>query len=104
MGAPSSGVCCHSRVGNRDRVDAGGLPPLDLVAMPVNGPMVGAAEGNGEFIADPASHGSRLHESQVMGIARLPPAQQAWLRPHELQMGAIAIATRFADGPKRATA
>jgi hypothetical protein len=85
-------------LGNRDRVDAGGLPPIDLVATSVNVPMVGAAERNGEFIADPAPHGPRLHESQMVSIARLPPAQKARLRCHELQMGAIAIAARFAEG------
>ena len=98
MGAPLSRVCCHSRVGNRHRVDAGGLPPIHLVAMPVNGPMVGAAERNGEFIADPAPHGPRLHEPQMVSVRRLPPAQKARLRRHELQMGAIAIAARFAQG------
>jgi hypothetical protein len=30
--------------------------------------MVGAAERNGEFIADPAPDGSRLHEPQVMRV------------------------------------
>jgi hypothetical protein len=32
-----------------------------------------------------------------MGVARLPSAQQAWLRRHELQVGAIAVAARFAQ-------
>jgi hypothetical protein len=40
-------------LGDRRGVDAGGLPPIDLIAVPVNGPMVGAAERNGEFVADP---------------------------------------------------
>jgi hypothetical protein len=66
--------------------------------MPVNGPMVGAAERNSEFIADPAPHGSRLHEPQMVSVRRLPSAQKARLRRHELQMGAIAIAARFAEG------
>ena len=85
-------------LGNRDRVDAGGLPPIDLVAMPVNVPMVGAAERNGEFVADPTPHGSRLHEPQMVSVRRLPSAQEARLGRYELQMGAIAIAARFAEG------
>jgi hypothetical protein len=59
--------------------------------------MVGAAERHRELVADPAPQGSGLHESEVMGVRRLPPAQQAWLRCHELQMGAITVAARFAQ-------
>jgi hypothetical protein len=33
-----------------------------------------------------------------MGVRRLPPTNEAGLRRHELQMGAIAVATRFAQG------
>src|SRR5580693_5325428 len=65
--------------------------------MPVNGPMVGAAERDREFIADPAPHGSRLHEPQMVRVRRLPSAQKARLRRHELQMGAVAIAAWFAE-------
>ena len=57
--------------------------------------MVGAAERHRELIADPAAQGPWLHESEVMGVARLPPTEQAGLRRHELQMGAIAVAARF---------
>jgi hypothetical protein len=65
--------------------------------MPVKGTMMGAAERDRELIADPAAQSLGLHESQVMGVARLPPAHEAWLRSHELQMGAVAIAARFAQ-------
>ena len=83
----------------RDRhcVDAGRRPPRRLVAMPVKGTMMGAAERDRELIADPAAQGLGLHESEVMGIARLPPAEKARLRRHELQMGAISVAPRFAQ-------
>jgi hypothetical protein len=30
--------------------------------------MVGAAERNGEFVADPAPHGSRLHEPKAVHL------------------------------------
>ena len=98
MGAPSSRVCCHSRWAIATGSMPADLHHADLVAVPVNGPMVGAAERNGEFIADPAPHGSRLHEPQMVSVRRLPSAQKARLRRHELQMGAIAIAARFAEG------
>jgi hypothetical protein len=88
-------------VRHRHRVDVGGLPPRRLIAVPVEGAMVGAAERHRELIADPASQGPRLHESEVMGVARLPPAEEARLRRHELQMGAIAVAARFAQGEGR---
>jgi hypothetical protein len=59
--------------------------------------MMSAAQWHRELIADPAAQGACLHESEVMGVARLPPTEQAWLRRHELQMGAIAVAARFAE-------
>jgi hypothetical protein len=34
----------------------------------------GGAPLHRELIADPAAQGPRLHESEVMGVARLPPA------------------------------
>jgi hypothetical protein len=82
---------------NRHRVDAGGPPPIDLVAVPVNRAMVGAAEGHRELIADPAPEGLRLLEPEMMSVGRLPTAEEAWLRGHELQMGAIAVAAGFAE-------
>jgi hypothetical protein len=84
-------------VRNSDRVDPGGLPPCRLVATPVKSTMVGAAQRHRELIADPAAQGPGLHEPEVMGIARLPPTEQAWLRRHELQMGTIAVTARFAQ-------
>jgi hypothetical protein len=48
-------------VGECHRVDAGGLPPCHLIAAPVKGPMVGAAQRHRELIADPAPQGHRLH-------------------------------------------
>jgi hypothetical protein len=68
--------------------------------MPVKGTMMSAAERDRELIADPSTQSLGLHESQVMGVARLPPAQKAGLRRHELQMGTIAIAARLAQGKR----
>jgi hypothetical protein len=85
-------------VRNRPGVEAGGRPPRRLVAVPVKGTMMGATERDCELIADPAAQGLALHDSQAMGVARLPPAHEAWLRSHELQMGTIAVAARLAQG------
>jgi hypothetical protein len=82
---------------NHHRVYASGPPPIGLIAVPVNGSMVGPTERHREFIADPTPHGSRLHEPQMVSVGRLPSAEKAWLRRHELQMGAIAVAPRFAQ-------
>jgi hypothetical protein len=90
------GVLPHP-VRNSDRVDASGRPPCCLIAAPVKSTMVGAAQRHRELIANPAAQGPGLHESEVMGVARLPPTEQAWLRRHELQMGAIAVAARLAQ-------
>ena len=38
-----------------------------------------AAEGNGELVADLETDGSRLGKPQVMGIGRLPAADEAGL-------------------------
>jgi hypothetical protein len=53
--------------------------------------MVGAAKGNGELVADPATQRARLGKSQVVGIRWPAPAHQAWL----LQVRTIAVAARF---------
>ena len=96
-GRPVESGVLPQPVGNSDRVDAGRRPPYRLVATPVKGAMMGAAQGNRELVADPAAQGPWLHESEVMGVARLPSTEQAWLRRHELQMGAVAVAARFAQ-------
>jgi hypothetical protein len=83
-------------LGKRHRVDVRGLPPRRLVAVSVNGPMVGTAERHREFIADPPSHRSRLYEPQMVSVRGLSPTQQARLRRYELQVGAIAVAAWFA--------
>ncbi len=73
-GCPIEAGVLPQPLGDHHRVDASGPPPIDFVAVPVNGPMVGAAERNGEFVADPAPHGSRLRKPQMVSIRRLPSA------------------------------
>src|SRR5436190_4008841 len=59
--------------------------------------MVGAAERHRILVADFAAQGPRLHEAQVMRLGGLPLTPKTWLRRHELQMGAIAVAARLAQ-------
>jgi hypothetical protein len=84
-------------VRNRRGVDAGGRPPRRLVAMPVKGPMMGAAERDRKLIAHPATQSLGLHESEVTGIAGLPPTNQSRLRRHELKVSTVAIAAWLAQ-------
>jgi hypothetical protein len=66
--------------------------------MPVNLTMMGAAEWHRELVADFPAQGSWLHESKVVSHGRLPFAEKARLRRHELQMHPIAVTARLAQG------
>jgi hypothetical protein len=55
------------------------LPPSHLIAGLMQLPMMPAAKGNGELIADFETQGSGLREPQVMRIGRLPAADEARL-------------------------
>jgi hypothetical protein len=57
--------------------------------------MVDTTKRNRELVADPPAQRPRLCKSQMVGVGRPAPAQQARLRCHELQMRTIAIAARF---------
>jgi hypothetical protein len=63
----------------------------------MEGTMVGAAKGNGELVADPATPRARLGKLQVVGIRWPAPAHKAWLRGYELQVRTIAVAAWFAQ-------
>jgi hypothetical protein len=81
-----------------DRVEVGFAPPRRFVAASMKGAVMAAAEGDYEFVADPAAQRPRLGEPQVVGIRGSPPTQKAWLRRHELQVCSIAVTARFAQG------
>ena len=59
--------------------------------------MVDATKRNRELVADPPAQCPRLCKPQMVGVGRPPPAQQARLRCHELQVSAIPITSRFAQ-------
>ena len=64
------------RAGGVDRIHPSIPPPHGLVAAAVDFAVVSPTQGDGEFIADLASKRSALGKSQVMGVRRLPPANQ----------------------------
>ena len=64
-------------------------PPSDLVAKPMQIPMVLTAQGHGVLITDLASEGSWLCKFQVMGIAGRASADETWLRRDEGEMGLV---------------
>ena len=58
---------------------------------------MGSAQRYREFVADFAPHRAPLSEPQMVGVGGAAPADQTWLRRHELEMSFIAMPTRLAD-------
>jgi hypothetical protein len=79
-----------------DRIDFVALPPCDLITLSVERSMMGSAKWDCVFVTDTATKGASLREAQVMRIRRPPPADQARLRRHEPEVGAVAVAAWFA--------
>ena len=69
-------------------------PPVFFAACGMKRAVMGEADGDGPLIADLARHGPRLGMPDVMGMAWSTITDQAWLRGHELEVGAISHATR----------
>lgn len=69
-----------------------------LIADLMQLPMMPAAERHRELIADFETDCPGLGKPQVMRIARLPAADQAWLRSSEFQMRLVAQPLRFSEG------
>ena len=67
------------RPGSLQCVDIEVLPPGDFVAGLVQLPVMAAAEGNGELVADFKADGSGLRKPQMMRIGWLPATDQAGL-------------------------
>jgi hypothetical protein len=61
----------------------------------VNLAVVGAAERDGELVADLAAQRPRLAEAQVMGVGGAATADEAWLLGDELDVGFVADAARL---------
>ena len=66
-------------LGSFERVDLAIGPPGFFISDLVQLPVVAAAEGHGELIADFEAQGARLRKSEMMWVARLSSADQARL-------------------------
>lgn len=71
------------------------LPPPGFIALTMEFAMMSPAERDCELVADFASECSILGKTQMMGIARLPSADQAGLLGHKSHVVAIANAPQF---------
>jgi hypothetical protein len=83
--------------GNLNRIDAGGLPPRLLIASPVHGAMMGAAERDGEFVARFAAERARLQVSKMMRIGLFAAAHETRLLGDIAKVLPVAVATRGSD-------
>jgi hypothetical protein len=77
-------------VGTADRVYSDLFPPYRFDAGAVSFAMVSTTERHREFIAHLKAETSRLRKAQVMGIARPPATNQAWLLGDKPKMNFIA--------------
>ena len=82
------------------RLDFEVLPPGHFVAGLMQLPMMTAAEGYGELVADFEAEGPGLGKPQVMRIGRLPATDEAGLRGNEPQMGLVTQPLGLGDGEK----
>ena len=75
------GSTCFSPQPLRDlhRIYARRFPPLLFVTTPVEIPVVNPAQRHDELVAHPPTKRARLPKSEMMGIGRTPPADQARL-------------------------
>ena len=65
--------------GDLQRFDVEVSPPGHLIAGLMQLPVMTAAEGNGELVADFKADGSWLGKPQMMRVGRLPAADEAGL-------------------------
>ena len=75
---------------DRLRLNTGPGPPIHFLAGAVQLAVVGAAERHGKFIADLLRQPAGLGKAKVMGIAGLPPADQAGLPGNKAQVLLVA--------------
>jgi len=62
--------------GERNRINFVCVPPSRLVAPAVEFAVMGATEGNGEFVTDPTAEGARLGKAQMMRVRRRTTAHK----------------------------
>ena len=81
-------------LGHLQRLYSMSLPPVFFTTCSMKRAVMGETDGNGPLIADLARHCPRLGMPDVMGVAWPAITDQAGLRGHELEVGAISHATR----------
>ena len=74
------------------------MPPGAFVADVVELAVMGAAEGDGELVANLAAERLGLGEADVMGVGRDRAAENAGLRCDVAEMVLVAEAAGFAEG------
>ena len=80
---------------HRDWINTDFPPPRSLIAVAVDFPMVPTTKGNGELITDLSPERPVLTKAQVMGVAGLAPANEAWLPSHISDVISVADTPRF---------
>jgi hypothetical protein len=86
------------KVGGRDhRINPLRVPPNAFVAPTVKLAVVKSADGDGEFVADFATHRGLLGELDVMCIRWDSATNQARLRGDKPQVVSVTFSHRFAD-------
>jgi len=83
---------------NQERFDPLLRPPGGLIAAPVERAMMQPAERHGKLVAHPAAERGALREPEMMRVRRSPTAEQARLQCYELEVIAVAVAPRLAQG------
>ena len=81
--------------GRLQNVDFLLLPPVDFVAGLVQLPVMSAAEGDGELVADFHADGAGLGEAQVVGVGWLPAADETGLGRHKPQVSPVSYSLWF---------
>ena len=77
------------------RVNPDLRPRRGFVAVAMELTMMAAAQGHGELIADLASERAALREAQMVGIRRLPAANQTGLSSHVSDVIAVTNPARL---------
>jgi len=75
--------------GRGGRIDAGGLPPGGFIAAGMDLTVVGAAQRDGELIADFAAERATLCKADVVGICGSPTADQARMLSDKFESSAL---------------
>ena len=83
------------RAGRNGRIYSYPPPPRGFVAAAMHLAMMPSTQGHGEFIADLAAECPALRKSQVVGIARLPTANQTRLLGYISEMLAVPHSARL---------